>query len=84
MSLHVNDHAFDGRFEARKTGRYAWIATGITGPIADVPLPLELEVVPDSAPHVELVSPAIDTIVAGDDKIVLRATATDDHGLARV
>ena len=60
----------------RKTGNYAWIATGTTGPIADVPLPLELEVVPDSAPHVELVSPATDTIVAGDDRITLRATAT--------
>ena len=57
-SLHVNDHAFEGRFEARKTGRYAWVANGTTGPIADVPLPLELEVVPDSAPRVELVSPA--------------------------
>ena len=62
----------------------AWLATGATGPIADVPLPLELEVVPDSAPRVELVSPATDTIVAGDDRITLRATATDDHGIARV
>ena len=84
VSLHVNDHAFEGRLEARKTGRYAWVANGTTGPIADVPLPLELEVVPDSAPHVELVSPALDTIVAGDDKITLRATATDDHGLSRI
>ena len=77
--LRVNDHAFDGRFEAKKTGRYAWIIM-----VADVPPPVELEVVPDSAPHVELVSPATDTIVAGDDRITLRATATDDHGIARV
>jgi hypothetical protein len=84
VSLRVNDHAFEGRFEAKKTGRYAWLAQGTSGPIADVPLPLELEVVPDSLPRVELVSPAIDTIVAGDDKISLRATVTDDHGLAKV
>lgn len=84
VSLKVNDHAFVGRFSPTKTGKYAWIATSMSGPIADVPLPLELEVVPDSAPHVELVSPAIDTIVAGDDKIPLRATASDDHGLSRV
>ena len=84
LTLHVNDRSFEGRFEARKTGRYAWLATSPSGPIADVPPALELEVVPDSAPHVELVSPAIDTIVAGDDKVTLRATATDDHGLARV
>jgi hypothetical protein len=82
--LRVNDHTFEGRFEARRSGRYVWLANSATGPIADVPAPLELEVVPDSAPHVELVSPALDTIVAGDDRITLRATASDDHGLARV
>jgi hypothetical protein len=84
IKLRVNDHAFEGRFEAKKTGRYAWLAVGASGPITDVPVPLELEVIPDSVPRVELVSPAIDTIVAGDDKITMRATATDDHGLSRV
>lgn len=84
VSLRVNDHAFEGQLAPRKSGRYSWIANGTSGPIVDVPLALELEVVADSAPHVELVSPAIDTLVAGDDKIVLRATATDDHGIARV
>jgi hypothetical protein len=84
FSLKVNDHAFEGRIAAQRSGRYAWIANGASGPIADVPLPLELEVVPDSAPHVELVSPALDTIVAGDDKITLRATVTDDHGISQI
>ncbi len=84
VTLNVNDHVFAGRFAARQTGRYAWIATGTTGPIADVPPPLELEVVPDSAPHVDIVSPQTDTIVAGDDQIPLHATASDDHGLAMV
>jgi hypothetical protein len=84
VSLSVKDHAFGGRFEPRKTGKYAWIANGLTAPITDLPLPLELEVVADSVPHVELVSPAIDTIVAGDDRITLRATATDDHGLTHI
>src|SRR6185503_15507898 len=84
VALAVNDHAFTGRFQPKKTGRYAWLANGTNGPIADVPPPLELEVVPDSAPHVELVSPATDTIVAGDDKIALHATASDDHGIAHV
>jgi len=84
IRLQANDRTFTGRFEPRRTGRYAWLAAGGAGPIADVPAPIELEVVADSVPHVELVSPAIDTIVAGDDRITLRATATDDHGLARV
>jgi len=84
IRLQANDRTFTGRFEPRRTGRYAWLAAGGAGPIGDVPAPIELEVVADSVPHVELVSPAIDTIVAGDDRITLRATATDDHGLARV
>ncbi len=84
IALRVNDRAFVGRFEPRKSGKYEWLAFGTNGPIADLPLPLELEVVPDSAPRVELVAPATDTIVAGDDKITLRATASDDHGIARV
>src|SRR5262245_38903204 len=84
IKLRVNDRAFEGRFQATKTGRYTWLAMGAGGPITDVPVPLELEVIPDSVPRVELVSPAIDTIVAGDDKITMRATATDDHGLSRV
>ncbi len=60
------------------------MAAGTTGPIADVPAPVELEVVPDSAPRVDIVSPQTDTLVAGDDRITLHATATDDHGLAMV
>ncbi|HEX8941731.1 MAG TPA: Ig-like domain-containing protein [Gemmatimonadaceae bacterium] len=84
IALRVNDRSFTGHFEPRRSGKYAWLASGVAGPIADLPLPIELEVVADSAPHVELVSPATDTIVAGDDRITLRATASDDHGIARV
>jgi hypothetical protein len=84
IALQVNDRAFTGHFQPARSGKYAWVAAGASGPIADLPLPLELEVVADSAPHVELVTPATDTIVAGDDRITLRATASDDHGIARV
>src|SRR5207244_7884366 len=51
FAFRVNDHAFGGRFAAGKSGHYAWIANSTRGPITDVPPPLELEVVPDSAPH---------------------------------
>jgi hypothetical protein len=84
ISLQVNDRAFSGRFEAKKAGRWSWIANGVAGTISDVPLPIELEIVPDSVPRVELVSPATDTIVAGDDRVGLRATVTDDHGIASI
>jgi hypothetical protein len=84
MDFRPSGHAFTGRFTATHTGKWSWSATGSLGPIADVPLPLELEVVPDSAPRVELVSPASDTLVAGGDRVPLRLTVTDDHGIARV
>jgi hypothetical protein len=84
IALRVNDRSFTGRFEPKRGGKYVWLAAGAAGPIPDLPLPLELEVVADSAPHVELVSPVTDTIVTGDDRITLRATASDDHGIARV
>lgn len=73
---------FDGRFEARTSGTWTWSARGTGGPIADLPLPLELQVVPDSAPRVQLVAPASDTAVAAGDRVVLRVSASDDHGLA--
>jgi len=84
IALKVNDRSFTGRFEPHRSGKYSWIAAGVAGPIPDLPLPIELEVVADSAPRVDLVSPSTDTIVAGDDRITLRATASDDHGIARV
>jgi hypothetical protein len=84
IELHPNGHAFTGRFTATQTAKWSWSAVGSLGPIADVPLPIELEVVPDSAPRVELVAPAADTLVAGGDRIPLRLTVTDDHGIARV
>ena len=84
IGLRPSGHAFSGRFTATQTGKWSWSAVGSLGPIADVPLPLELEVVPDSAPRVELVSPASDTLVAGGERIPFRVTVTDDHGIARV
>jgi len=80
----TNGHGFDGRLFPTRTERLEWFAFGQKGPIADVPLPLEIEVVLDSLPKVELVSPATDTLVATTDHIPLQITASDDHGIAAV
>lgn len=84
IALRADGRAFNGQVEARQSGRWTWAATGVNGPITDLPLPLELEVVPDSAPRVDVVSPSTDTIVAVDDQVPLQITASDDHGLASV
>jgi hypothetical protein len=79
-----NGHAFIGRFAARHSAHWMWYAVGAGGPIADLPLPLELEVVPDSAPRAEIVTPHGDTAVAADDRVGIRVAASDDHGLSTV
>jgi hypothetical protein len=84
--LGVTGHRFEGSLRAAlgASGRYQWRALGTQGAIADLPSALELEVVPDSAPKIDIVSPARDTIVSPSDRIQLALSATDDHGLAAV
>src|SRR5688500_11246517 len=84
VSFATEGHSFTGRIRPRATGRYDWFASSTRGPLADVPLPIEVDVIPDSAPRVELVSPAMDTIVATGDRVPLQITATDDHGIGIV
>ena len=75
---------FSGRLVAGESGSWQWRATGAAGAIRDVPPPIALEVVADSAPRVEILDPARDTTVATSDRVALTIAATDDHGLAGV
>jgi hypothetical protein len=77
-------HGFSGQLNAAESGRWTWTAAGRQGPIADVPLPLELEVLADSVPRVEVVSPARDTVVLADARTTLQLIATDDHAVSTV
>ena len=47
-----------------------------------MPAPLELEVLADSAPRVEITAPAGDTVLAPAERVGLGLTASDDHGIA--
>jgi len=84
VRLQVHDRSFSGAMQTHGSGHWTWVARSASGPITDVPLPVDLEMVADSAPRVDLVSPAMDTVVAAADRVALHATASDDHGLARV
>jgi hypothetical protein len=84
VALRADGHAFSGRLGAKRSGRWNWAAVGATGPIVDLPLPLELEVVPDSAPRADIIQPTGDTAVAGQDRVALRLAASDDHGIASI
>jgi hypothetical protein len=75
---------FSGHLMAETPGEWSWLAASVTGPIADLPDPLKVDVIPDSAPHVEIVSPGRDTIVTPGDRVPLSISASDDHALASV
>jgi len=84
VSFAVSGQAFSGVLAPKQSSHWSWFAFGERVAIADVPLPLEIDVIPDSVPTVEMVQPATDTLVAAVDKIQLQITASDDHGLSVV
>lgn len=84
VRLAAEGRHFSGRLVASVTGRYAWSAIGSAGPIADVPAALDLDVLPDSAPRVEILAPGRDTTVSAGDTLGLSILATDDHGVGGV
>jgi len=84
VRLAPEGHNFTGRLNASVSGRWQWLASGERGPVAEVPAPLELDVLPDSAPHVDIVDPAHDTVTLTGNDLALRIAASDDHGVAVV
>ena len=84
VAFAASGHTFRGRLQPSRSGRWDWFALGTLGAIGDVPLPLEIDVVPDSVPRVDLVSPATDTVVATTDRVPLQISAMDDYGFAAV
>jgi hypothetical protein len=84
LPLQVQGRRFTGRLVASASGRFAWSATGVQGAIEDLPSPLELDVLPDSVPQVEIIAPSSDSTVSPNDTVNVSVLATDDHGLAGV
>jgi hypothetical protein len=84
VPLSATGHQFAGRLVAEASGRWSWSAHGAGGPIAELPTPLELDVVADSAPRVEITRPTADSVVDGLAPVGISVAASDDHGLAGV
>ncbi len=84
VSLVPAGRRFAGRLVAEVSGQWAWRAAGPSGATIDVPAAIDLQVVPDSAPHVQIVNPARDTVVTASDHIPVVISASDDHALASV
>ncbi|MGI9075879.1 MAG: DUF4175 family protein [Gemmatimonadaceae bacterium] len=84
LRLAPDGQRFNGRLSALASGRWHWSARFAGGLVPDMPAPLDIEVVPDSAPRIEILAPASDTVVLATDRIGIRAAAMDDYGLASI
>jgi hypothetical protein len=81
VALRVRDERFDGAWTPATDGVLNWELEGRAGGQVVPPAPLELRVVPDRPPAVELVFPGTDTVFGPDMRQPLLADAADDHGL---
>jgi hypothetical protein len=84
VRFRADGHQFEGVLRAESSGRYAWGARGASGDVADVPPAIDVDVLADSAPRVELLSPGSDSIIDGSTPVRVSVSASDDHALAGV
>jgi hypothetical protein len=84
VALRPDGRAFSGRFAPPATATWNWFAHSGDAPVPDVPAPLDVTIVPDSAPHADILAPRADTLVASFDTVTVQGAASDDHGLAAI
>lgn len=75
---------FTGTFTPSASGAYAWSVAGRAQPIDDIPAPLDIELVPDSLPRVEILAPVGEQFVAPTSRVAVELLAQDDHALTGV
>jgi hypothetical protein len=85
FTLEVAGRSFAGRWVPRASGRYTWTFLDAQGGRPEVvPEPLEVELVPDAAPFVDILEPGVDTVLSFDLRQPIGIEAADDYGLARM
>jgi hypothetical protein len=85
LALSDDGGRVDGAFTAARSGRWTWrVEARVAGPPPDLPPDLRLEVLPDSAPSIEVLNPGRDTTVALGARLPITITARDDHGLGEL
>ncbi|MGQ0562693.1 MAG: hypothetical protein ACT443_12565 [Gemmatimonadota bacterium] len=83
-SLRVSGSSFEGTLRPRASGIYEWqLAADAAGAQTAAPAPLDITVIADAAPAIEITYPGVDTLLPGDLKQLLVADAQDDHGVVR-
>lgn len=82
IALEVTADRFVGRWTPRSSGVYHWHLTDHTGGgLASAPPPLEITVVEDAAPTVDITFPGVDTVLGPSMQQPIVADARDDYGL---
>ncbi|HEX2166639.1 MAG TPA: hypothetical protein VHG09_05315, partial [Longimicrobiales bacterium] len=80
----VEGELFSGSFTPAVSGTYHWQLRDASGGDVEVaPAPLEIDVVADAPPHVEITFPTADTVIDASLRQAVVADARDDYGLAR-
>lgn len=81
--LTVDGGAFGGSWNPVQSGVYGWRFSDAQGGEPEVvPEPLDLEIVPDAPPLVEIVEPGVDTVLASDLRQPVGIEMADDYGVA--
>jgi hypothetical protein len=84
VSFTIDGDRFNGSLTPASSGLYSWQLRDNTGGDAAVaPAPIEIVVIPDAAPHVEIRFPAADTVLDASQRQAIVADARDDFGLLR-
>ena len=84
VPLRASGQRFAGEFAPAGLAAWRWEAQGAREDIVDLPPPLEIEVVPDSAPRVAIVEPTGELSVGLEDRVGLEIVAQDDQQLRGV
>ncbi len=78
VALNVAGMTFTGTWTPQSSGVYNWVLN--SEPSGGMQ-PLEISVVGDAAPEVEVTFPGVDTLIAPDLRQMIVADARDDHGI---
>ena len=82
--LATTGQTFSGHLVADHSAQWHWAARGPGGLVPDLPGPLDIAVVADSAPRVLIADPSADTLLVSDLPVPLAVQVSDDHGVASV
>jgi hypothetical protein len=85
LSMDVEGSGFTASWTPSVEGLFDWAFTDVAGASAELqPEPLEIDLVPDAAPTVDILLPGQDTILPLSLQQPLVVDARDDYGLRRV